>query len=58
MHEEWEIRCLPREENLEKKLEETFKDWDWSEMRDFGRENREQSRERSSEMRIRSHEEV
>ena len=27
-------------------------------MREFGRENKEQSRERSSEMRIESHEEV
>ena len=41
-----------------KKLEETFKDQDWSEMREFGRENKEQSREISSEMRFGSHEEV
>ena len=41
-----------------KKLEETFEDWDWSEIREFGIENRDQSRERSSEMRNRSHEEV
>ena len=41
-----------------KKLEETFEDWDWSEMRDFGRENRKQSRKISSEMKIGSHKEV
>ena len=38
-----------------KKLEETFKDQDWSEMREFGRENKEQSREISSEMRFKLH---
>ena len=47
-----------QENKILKKLEETFKDQDWSEMREFERENREQSRERSSEMRTRSHEEV
>ena len=47
-----------QEKKILKNLEETFEDWDWSEMREFGRENREQSRERSSEMRIESHEEV
>ena len=41
-----------------KKLEETFEDQDWSEMRKFGRENREKSREISSEMRFRPHEEA
>ena len=41
-----------------KNLEETFEDWDWSEMREFGSENREQSRERSSETKIGSHEKV
>ena len=34
-----------QEKKILKKLEETFKDQDWSEMREFGRENREQSRE-------------
>ena len=47
-----------QEKKILKKLEETFEDQDWSEMREFGRENREQLRERSSEMRIGSHEEV
>ena len=47
-----------QEKKILKNLEETFEDWDWSEMREFGRENREQSREGSSEMRIGSHEEV
>ena len=37
-----------------KKLEETFEDQDWSEMRKFRRENREQS----SEIRFGSHEEA
>ena len=46
------------EKKILKKLEETFEDWDWSEMREFGRENREQLRESSSEMRIESQEEV
>ena len=41
-----------------KKLEETFEDQDWSEMRQFGRENREQSREISSEIRFGSHKEA
>ena len=43
-----------QEKKILKKLKETFKDWEWSEMREFGRENREQS----SEMRIGSHKEV
>ena len=30
-----------QEKKILKKLEETFEDWDWSEMREFGRENRE-----------------
>ena len=47
-----------QEKKILKNLEETFEDWDWSEMREFGRENKEQSRERSSEMRTGSHEEV
>ena len=47
-----------QEKKILKNLEETFEDWDWSEMREFGRENREQLRERSSEMRIESQEEV
>ena len=41
-----------------KKLEKSLRNKDWSEMREFGRENIEQSREISSEMWIRSHEEV
>ena len=51
------LEAYQEKKNL-KKLEETFEDWDWSEMREFGRENREQLRERSSEMRIESQEEV
>ena len=47
-----------QEKKILKKLEETFEDQDWSEMREFGRENREQSREISSEMRFGSHEEA
>ena len=47
-----------QEKKILKMLEETFEDWDWNEMREFGRENREQSRDISSEMRIGSHEEV
>ena len=47
-----------QEKKILKNLEETFEDQDWSEMREFGRENREQSREILSEMRIGSHEEV
>ena len=47
-----------QEKKILKNLEETFEDWDWSEMWEFGRENREQSRERerSSEMRFGLHE--
>ena len=30
-----------QENKILKKLEETFEDQDWSEMREFGRENRE-----------------
>ena len=41
-----------------KKLEETFEDHDWSEIREFERENKEQSKEISSEMRFGSHEEA
>ena len=47
-----------QEKKILKKLEETFEDQDWSEMREFGRENKEQSREISSEMRFESHEEA
>ena len=47
-----------QEKKILKKLEETFEDQDWSEMREFGRENRDQSREISSEMRFESHEEA
>ena len=43
-----------QEKKILKKLEETFEDQNWSEMREFGRENREQS----SEMRFGSHEEA
>ena len=51
------LEVYQEKKNL-KNLEETFEDWDWSEMREFGRENREQSRERLSEMRNESREEV
>ena len=47
-----------QENKILKKLEETFEDQDWSEMREFGRENREQSIEISSEMRFGSHKEA
>ena len=47
-----------QEKKILKKFEETFEDQDWSEMREFGRENREQSREISSEMWFESHEEA
>ena len=47
-----------QEKKILKKLEETFEDWDWSEMREFERENREQSREILSEMKIGLHEEA
>ena len=41
-----------------KNLEESLRNKDWSEMRTFGRENREVSRERSSEMSSESHKEL
>ena len=42
-----------------KKLEKkSLRDKDWSEMRKFGRENREVLRERSREMRVGLHEEA
>ena len=41
-----------------KKLEETLRNKDWSEMRTFGREKREVSRERSNEMKTGSHREL
>ena len=47
-----------QEKKILKKREETFEDQDWSEMREFGRENRQQLREISSEMRFESHEEA
>ena len=47
-----------QEKKILKKLEETFEDQDLSEIREFGRENREQSREISSEMRFGSHKEA
>ena len=47
-----------QEKKILKKLKETFEDQDWSEMREFGRENREQSREISSEMRFGLYEEA
>ena len=47
-----------QEKKILKKLEETFEDQDWNEMREFGRENREQLREILSEMRFGSHEEA
>ena len=45
MHECERIRSLPSEKFL-KKLEESLRNKGWSEMRTFGRENREVSRER------------
>ena len=51
------LEAYQERENL-KNLEETFEESNWSEMREFRRENKEQSRERSSEMRTGSHEEV
>ena len=45
-----------QEKKILKKLEETFENQDWSEMREFGRKNREQLREISSEMRFGLHE--
>ena len=51
------LKAYQEKKNL-KKLEETFEDWEWSEMREFGRENREQLREISSEIRMGLHEEV
>ena len=47
-----------QEKQILKKLEETFEDWDRSEVREFGRESRERSRVISSEMWIGFHEEV
>ena len=41
-----------QEKKILKKLEETFEDQYWSDMREFGRENREQLRKISSEMRF------
>ena len=41
-----------------KKLEESLRTKDWSEMRTFGREKRQVSRERSSEMSSGSHREL
>ena len=41
-----------------KKLEESLRNKDWSEMRTFGREKREVSREISSEMSSGSHREL
>ena len=41
-----------------KKLEETLRNKDWSGMRQFGRENREVSRERLNKMRFESHREI
>ena len=51
------LKAYQEKKNL-KKLEETFEDWDWSEMKEFGRENKDQLKEISSEMRIGSHDEV
>ena len=45
-----------QEKKILKNLEETFEDQDWSEIREFGRENKEQSKGISSEMRFKSHE--
>ena len=58
MHEKWEIRSLPSEENLEKAWR-NLEEQGWNEMRLFGREKeRAIERERSKEMRVRSHEEA
>ena len=51
------LEAYQEKKNL-KNLEETFKDWDWSEMREFEIENKEQSTEILSEMKNGSHEEV
>ena len=53
-----EILEADQEKKILKKLEETFEDQDWSEMREFGGENREQLREILNEMRFGSHEEA
>ena len=50
------LEAYQEKKNL-KNLEETLRNKDWSEMRQFGRENRDLLRERSNEMRLRSHEE-
>ena len=47
-----------QENKFLKKLEESLWNKDWSEMRTFGREKREVSRERSSEMSFGSHREL
>ena len=47
-----------QEKKFLKKLEESLTNKDWNEMRMFGREKREVSRERSSEMSSRSHREL
>ena len=41
-----------------KKLEKSLRNKDWSEMRKFGKENKEVSRERSNEMSSGSHREL
>ena len=51
------LEAYQEKKNL-KNLEETFEDWDWSEMRECGIENKEQSREILSEMKNGLHEEV
>ena len=52
-----ELKAYQVKKNL-KKLEKTLRNNYWSEMREFGREIREVSRERLREIRVRSHEEV
>ena len=47
-----------QEKKILKKLEETFEDWDWSEMKEFRRGNRKQLREISSEIRFGLHKEA
>ena len=51
------LEAYQEKKNL-KKLEETLRNKDWSKMRQFGRENRDVSRERSNEMRFKSHREI
>ena len=51
------LKAYQVKKNL-KKLEETLRNNYWSEMREFGRETKEVSRERSSKMSSESHREL